>query len=68
MSPMEIMKVWQLWSLTYSEKKRTEFVGDIQAMIDYNPSRSIRFIAQGMEVTKFLIRQVVHEDIWYFSY
>ena len=52
-----------------SDKKTTsEFVVDIQAMIDNDPSKSIRFIARDMGVSEFLIRQVVHVDIQYFSY
>ena len=48
-----------------SNKKRTpKFVGEIQAMIDNNPSKLIR----SMVVSEFLIRQVVFEDIWYFLY
>ena len=53
----------------HSDKKRTsKFVGDIQAMIDNNPNGSVRSIARDMGVSEFLIRQVVHEDICYFSY
>ena len=33
-------------------------------MIDNNPSKSITYIGE----SEFLIRQVVHEDIHYFSY
>ena len=52
-----------------SDKKRTpEFVAAIQAIIDKNPSQSIRSIARNMGVSEFLIRQVVHENIRYFSY
>lgn len=52
-----------------SDKKRTpEFVGEIQAMIDNDPSKSMRSIARDTGVSEFLIRQTVHEDIRYFSY
>ena len=35
-------------------------------MIDNKPSKLIRSIVRDM--SEFLIRQVMHEDIWYFSY
>ena len=48
-----------------SDKKRTpKFVGETQAMVDNNLSKLIRSTG----VSEFLIRQVVHEDICYFSY
>ena len=50
------------------KKRAPEFVGDIQTMIDNDPSKSIRSIAKDMGWYEFLIRQVVHEDIWYFLY
>ena len=52
-----------------SDEKRTpEFVFEVQA-INYNDfSKSIRSKASDMGVYEFLIKQVVHEDIWYFSY
>ena len=37
-------------------------------MIENNPSKTIRFKARDMEVSEFLIHQVGHEDIQYFSY
>ena len=37
-------------------------------MIDNDPSKSIRFIVRDMEVSEFLIRQVVYEYIQYFLY
>ena len=43
-------------------------MGEIQAMIDINSCKSIRFIAKDMKMSQFLFRQVMHEDIWYFSY
>ena len=36
-------------------------------MIDNDHRKSIRSIANEMGLSAFLIRQVVHEDIWYFS-
>ena len=52
-----------------SDKKRTpEFVAEIQAMIVNNPSKSISSITRDMGVYEFLIRQIVHKDIWYFKY
>ena len=53
----------------HSDKKRTqEFLPGIQAMIENNPSKSIGSIARNMGMSEFLIRQIVHEDIWYSSY
>ena len=53
----------------HSDQNRTpKFVGEILAMINNNPSKSFRSIAVNMGVSKFLIRQVVHEEIQYFSY
>ena len=47
-----------------SEKKRTHgFAGDIQAMIDNDPSKSTMSIAWDMDLVEFLIRPVVHEEI-----
>ena len=45
-------------------RKELKFIGEIQVMIDNDPSKSIRSLA----VSKFLIWLVVHEDICYFSY
>ena len=51
------------------DKKRIpEFVGEIQAMINNNPSKSVRSIARDMEVSEFLIALVINESIRYFSY
>ena len=66
MSPMVITKVRQPHC---SDIKRSpEILGDIQAIIDNDPSKSIRPIARGMAVPEFLIRQLVPEYIMYFSY
>ena len=50
------------------KKRNTESFGEIQTSIDNDPSKSIRSIIWDMGVFVFLIRQVVHEDIRYFSY
>ena len=71
MSSMVIINVRQLRSLTLIvliKKELLKFVAEIQAMIDNDPSKPIRSIARNMEISEFLIRQVVHEDVWYFSY
>ena len=70
MSPMFITKTWLLGSLTLIAliKKRTpDFLGEIRAMIDKDPRQFIKSISRDMEVSEFIIRQVVHEDICYFS-
>ena len=51
----------------FDKKIIPEFLGEIKAMIDNNPSKSIRPIDRDMGVSEVLIRQVVHEDIRYFS-
>ena len=60
---MLIMKVQQLARLIPISP-----ISKIQAMIHNDPRKSIRSIARDMRVPEFLIRQVVHEDIWYFLY
>ena len=50
------------------EKKTLEFVAEIQAIINNNLSKSVSFIVRNMDVFEFLIRQVVHKDVRYFSY
>ena len=53
--------------LQHLDKKRTpEFVMEIHAMVDNDPNERINSITVG--VSEFLIWQVVHEDIWHFSY
>ena len=47
------------------EKRTTKFIGEIQVIIDNNPSMSIRSIDRHMGVSESLIRQLVHEDIRY---
>ena len=49
----------------YDKKITPEFAGEILAMMDYDPRKSVWFIAWDM--AKFLIRQVVNEDLRYFS-
>ena len=51
-----------------SDKRTLKFVGKIQVMTVNNSSKSIRFIGRDMRVSEFLIRQLAHENIWYFSY
>ena len=47
-----------------SDKKSSlEIVGDIPAMTDNDPSKSIRSIVKDLRVSEFLIRWVVQEDI-----
>ena len=62
------MATWKPHSDCYDKKRTPEFIGEIHVMMHNNPSKSIRSIAMDIEVSKFLIRQVVHEDIHYFSY
>ena len=50
-----------------SDKKRTlEFVDEVQAMIDNDPSKSIKSTTKDIGVFEFLIRQVLYEDICVF--
>ena len=42
-------------------------MGEIQDMIGNDPSKLISSIARDMGVSEFLIRQMVHEDVLYFS-
>ena len=44
-------------------EKATEFLAEIQDMIDNDLSKSIWFIVRDMGVSEFLISQKVHEDI-----
>ena len=48
------------WEFHFDNKRTSEFLGKISTMID---SKSIRSIARDMEMSAFLIRQVVHEDV-----
>ena len=50
-----------------SDKIIFVFLGEVQAIIDNDPSKSIRIIVKILWGSEFLIRQVVHEDIRYFS-
>ena len=63
-SDYKSMAEWKAHS-HHSNKKRTEFAVETQPVIDNNPSWSR---ARDMGVSEFLFRQVVHEDIYYFSY
>ena len=51
-----------------NEKRSPEFVGEFQAMIDNNPSQSIRSIARNMGMLELLIKYIVNEDFEHFSY
>ena len=44
----------------FDKKRSPEFVGEIQAIMENDPSMSIRSIARDMEVSEFLIRQIIH--------
>ena len=57
---MVITKAWQLGS--FDKERTSEFVGEIQTMIDNYPSKLIRPITKRIGVSEFLIRQVVHDD------
>ena len=52
------------WSF-YQETLK--FVDEIQAIINNDTNKSVMSIAMDTEVSTFLIKQVVHEDIYYFS-
>ena len=68
MSSPVVTKVRHLGSLTLIVLIRTpRFVNRIQAMIDHDLCKSIRLLARDVEMSEFLIRQVVHENIWCFS-
>ena len=69
-NPNEDYEGTATWNPTKIVVIRTpEFVAKIQAMIDKNPSNSIRSIARDMGVPEFFFfRLVVHEVIRYFSF
>ncbi|XP_046868909.1 uncharacterized protein LOC124461437 [Drosophila willistoni] len=48
--------------------RSAEFVQKVQAIIDEDPSKSIRALAKDLNVSDGLIRRVVHEDLRYKSY
>ena len=64
MSPMVIAKVQKLRNLTMVIliKKNSQI---FQWDPGHNSNKLIRFIARDMGVSKFLIKQVVYEDIQY---
>ena len=66
MSPVVITKVRQLVSLVLIVLVGKKLQNLLET--DIYPSKSIRSITRDMEVSEFHIRQVVHEDIRYFSY
>ncbi|KAK8380611.1 hypothetical protein O3P69_016895 [Scylla paramamosain] len=45
-----------------------EFVAQLQAMVDEDPSQSMRSIARELQVSEGTIRKCLHEDIRYKSY
>ena len=50
-----------------SDKKLDfEFICEIWVMFDNDPSPTIMSVARDMEVSEFLFRQIVYEDIGYF--
>ena len=52
----------------HSRKGIHKCVPECQVMIDNNPSESIRSKVRDMGKSEFLIKQVMHQDIQYFSY
>ena len=64
---MVITKVLNFGSLSdrLDRKRSPWFVADIQAIIDKDPSNSIRPIVRYIDVAEFLIRLLVHEDNFY---
>ena len=64
----EVTAVEKSHSYRSDEKRTSEFIGEIQAMTDNNPSKSTRSTARNLGMSVFLIRQIAHEDIQYFSY
>lgn len=48
--------------------RKVEFVQQVQGIINENPSKSMRAIANQLLVSESTIRRVVHEDIRYKSY
>ena len=64
----EGIAAWKPYSYHSDQKRTPEFVYEIQAMTENDPSKSIRFTARDMGVSEFLIWQAMHEETWYFSY
>ncbi|KAM0736931.1 hypothetical protein ACS0PU_000024 [Formica fusca] len=48
--------------------RTTQFIQQIQAIVDENPSKSIRALARDLKVSEGLVRRVVHEDLRSKSY
>ena len=63
----ECRVVWQPHSNRSDKKRSPQFVGEIPVIIDNNPSKSINPIPINLGDSELLIRQIVHEDILYFS-
>ena len=64
METTETVTVWLLTSYR-SDKKRTEFICKIQAIVDNDLSKLFSSITRDMGLSEFLIW---HKDIHYFSY
>jgi len=48
--------------------RNTQFVQQVQEIVDESPSKSMRAIARDLNVSEGLIRRVVHENLRYKSY
>jgi len=48
--------------------RNTQFVQQVQEVVDESPSKSMRAIARDLNVSEGLIRRVVHENLRYKSY
>ncbi|XP_011068611.1 PREDICTED: uncharacterized protein LOC105154645 isoform X1 [Acromyrmex echinatior] len=48
--------------------RTSQFVQQVQGIIDEDPSKSIRAISRDLQVSECTIRRIVHEDIRYKSY
>jgi len=48
--------------------RTSQFVQQVQGIIDKDPSKSIRAISRDLQVSECTIRRIVHEDIRYKSY
>ncbi|EFN76011.1 hypothetical protein EAI_12717, partial [Harpegnathos saltator] len=48
--------------------RNTQFVQQVEEIVDESPPKSMRAIARDLNVSESLIRRVVHEDLRYTSY
>jgi len=48
--------------------RNTQFVQQVQEIVDESPSKSMRAIARDLNVSEGLIRRVIHENLHYKSY